>query len=201
MFMDFRRFRIIISVFVCLSACRDGQSGSGEEQAAADRPLAPLTVALPGEFYDSLRNVMTAYYQLSTALVQADTMGADMAGAALKYHLDSLPLARTGLDSTGIEQLAGQTGNVAAEIDGMLREKTGLEGRRLAFQMVSDQLYDFLTVTGVKNTKVYRHYCPMAFENRGAYWLSGKVEIVNPYFGEAMLHCGSVTDTLRQAGP
>ncbi len=37
----------------------------------------------------------------------------------------------------------------------------------------------------------------MAFNNRGAHWLSDTTEVVNPYFGDEMLHCGSVTDTLR----
>jgi Cu(I)/Ag(I) efflux system membrane fusion protein len=140
---------------------------------------------------------MQRYYQLSAALVKADTQAADMAGAVLKYQLDSLPVARMGLDSARMEQLAGQVGGISAELEGMLLEKAGLEGRRLSFQMVSDQLYDLLRVTGMKNTTVFRQYCPMAFNDRGAHWLSDKAEIINPYFGDEMLHCGSVTDTLK----
>jgi Cu(I)/Ag(I) efflux system membrane fusion protein len=36
----------------------------------------------------------------------------------------------------------------------------------------------------------------MAFDNKGAYWLSNVSEIKNPYFGEKMLTCGSVQDSL-----
>jgi hypothetical protein len=36
----------------------------------------------------------------------------------------------------------------------------------------------------------------MAFDDKGAYWLSAESEIKNPYFGKKMLECGEVTDSL-----
>jgi hypothetical protein len=36
----------------------------------------------------------------------------------------------------------------------------------------------------------------MAFNNEGAYWLSAEKEVNNPYFGDKMLHCGSVKEEL-----
>ena len=33
----------------------------------------------------------------------------------------------------------------------------------------------------------------MAFNNRGADWLSNEAQIRNPYFGDKMMKCGSVT--------
>ncbi|HQE11916.1 MAG TPA: hypothetical protein PLQ78_04150 [Flavipsychrobacter sp.] len=49
----------------------------------------------------------------------------------------------------------------------------------------------------LEHTGVYRQYCPMAFNDKGAYWLSNEEKIMNPYFGKKMLTCGEVTDTLR----
>ncbi|WP_119080201.1 DUF3347 domain-containing protein [Chitinophaga alhagiae] len=195
--MGIRGFLGIMALTVVFAACNQAATSSGEEKAPEDQPLTAIGGVFPQEFYDSMNVTMTAYYQLSAALVKADTLGADMAGAALQYHLDSLPVARMGLDSSRTSLLQGQVGGISAELEGMLLEKTGLEGRRLSFQMVSDQLYDLLQVTGLKNTTVFRQYCPMAFNDRGAYWLSDKAEILNPYFGDEMLHCGSVTDTLK----
>ena len=42
----------------------------------------------------------------------------------------------------------------------------------------------------------YRQFCPMALGNKGAYWLSDKKPIRNPYFGDAMLTCGETKETL-----
>ena len=38
----------------------------------------------------------------------------------------------------------------------------------------------------------FKQYCPMAFDNTGAYWLSNSKEIRNPYFGDKMLKCGRI---------
>ena len=43
---------------------------------------------------------------------------------------------------------------------------------------------------GTTGETIYYQYCPMARDNKGAYWLSAVEEIKNPYFGDAMLTCG-----------
>jgi len=45
--------------------------------------------------------------------------------------------------------------------------------------------------------EVYMQYCPMAFNNKGAYWFASDKEIMNPYFGDEMLHCGGVKETFK----
>lgn len=47
--------------------------------------------------------------------------------------------------------------------------------------------------------EVYVVHCPMAFRNQGADWLWNRPVVLNPYFGDAMLTCGTVTDTLSIA--
>jgi hypothetical protein len=37
----------------------------------------------------------------------------------------------------------------------------------------------------------------MARNNQGGFWLSDDEEIRNPYFGDKMLTCGSVTEKLK----
>lgn len=194
--MKIRQYLWIIAAGAAFTACQQGgrQEGTGEDTALQANTLqAPFT----DEYYDSLKTAMTAYYQLSNALVKGDTLAADIAAAALKYHVDSLPVARLGIDSSRAADLAVSTGSISAELAGLIIEKGGLDSRRSSFQMVSDQLYDLLQTTGFKGNTVYRQHCPMAFNNRGAHWLSDTTEVLNPYFGDEMLHCGSVTDTLR----
>ena len=47
------------------------------------------------------------------------------------------------------------------------------------------------------NENVYIQFCPMADNNKGAYWISLEKEVRNPYYGEAMLTCGEVNATLK----
>lgn len=64
------------------------------------------------------------------------------------------------------------------------------------FNTLSDNIYQWVKDTETNEQKLYRQYCPMAFDNRGAYWLSAEKEINNPYFGNKMLRCGSVKEEL-----
>lgn len=70
-----------------------------------------------------------------------------------------------------------------------------LEAQRVAFEKISQQMYA-LAAENQWGITLYKQYCPMAFDNEGAYWLSAEEEIMNPYFGDQMLHCGTVQETL-----
>ena len=37
----------------------------------------------------------------------------------------------------------------------------------------------------------------MADNDNGAYWLSKEEKVINPYFGDAMLKCGSVKQVIE----
>ncbi|MAP81522.1 MAG: hypothetical protein CL526_10585 [Aequorivita sp.] len=44
---------------------------------------------------------------------------------------------------------------------------------------------------------LYKQYCPMAFNNKGASWISASKDILNPYFGDKMLKCGRVEAEIK----
>jgi Cu(I)/Ag(I) efflux system membrane fusion protein len=66
---------------------------------------------------------------------------------------------------------------------------------RKHFEQVSTEVIFLTENYGVNQDLVYKDYCPMAFNNKGAYWLSETKEITNPYFGASMLACGEVKQT------
>lgn len=45
--------------------------------------------------------------------------------------------------------------------------------------------------------EIYKQYCPMAFEGKGDYWFSNSKDIFNPYYGDKMLKCGRVDETIK----
>ncbi|HVI43805.1 MAG TPA: DUF3347 domain-containing protein [Chitinophaga sp.] len=179
---------LLVTVISCNQPAQKEGEGAGAATAALQAPYSQV-------FYDSLQTTMQTYYQLSAALVKADSVTADAAATSLKLHVDSLPVNRLQMDSTHLSGITGITGSISAELAGFTGEKE-MEGKRASFQMVSDMLFDLVKSTGLKGQTVYRQYCPMAFDDKGAYWLSDKPEIVNPYFGDKMLHCGETKDTL-----
>jgi hypothetical protein len=73
---------------------------------------------------------------------------------------------------------------------------TDLEAQREHFELLSTSLYEQIQNGVDPEQTLYKQYCPMAFNDKGAYWLSAQEEIRNPYFGDRMLKCGSVQETL-----
>ncbi len=184
-----------ISALVLTSVLFSCQQQTPKTEEVTQTPVAALQAPYSQVWYDSLNQVMTAYYSLSSALVKADTAGATVAGLALKQHVDSLPFAQLQMDSVHQANLSGIGGSISAELAG-LQGEAGIEGKRESFQMVSDMLFDLVKATGFKGHTVYRQFCPMAFDDKGAYWLSETRKITNPYFGAKMLDCGSTNDSL-----
>ncbi len=50
--------------------------------------------------------------------------------------------------------------------------------------------------TDVNSGNLYVQHCPMANEGEGGYWLAAEKEVRNPYYGDEMLNCGAVKETI-----
>jgi Cu(I)/Ag(I) efflux system membrane fusion protein len=72
-----------------------------------------------------------------------------------------------------------------------------IEEQRLAFSDLSDEMYNTVKRFDVSGLNIYYQFCPMAKNNKGAFWLSSDSEIKNPYFGDVMLKCGETKETFK----
>ncbi|MFT6970202.1 MAG: hypothetical protein ACJAXX_000767 [Roseivirga sp.] len=77
----------------------------------------------------------------------------------------------------------------------VISSSTNVKEQRVAFETLSMQMYDVIKIEGT-DVPLFKQYCPMAFDNKGAFWLAAETEINNPYFGSMMLHCGSIQETI-----
>jgi Cu(I)/Ag(I) efflux system membrane fusion protein len=90
--------------------------------------------------------------------------------------------------------------NYLSSIQGSLKEiqsSSDIEAQRKSFSSLSDYLYKSVKAFGLGGKEAFYDFCPMAFNNEGAYWLSDQEQIKNPYFGDKMLTCGSVKEKLK----
>ncbi|HOX82526.1 MAG TPA: DUF3347 domain-containing protein, partial [Chryseolinea sp.] len=88
-------------------------------------------------------------------------------------------------------------GKAAAKEAGTIAYATTLADQRKAFSVLSTEMLSLIKTNTLTSGELYLEYCPMANNNEGAYWLSNEKEIKNPYFGESMLKCGVVKDTIQ----
>ncbi|ARV05752.1 efflux transporter periplasmic adaptor subunit [Polaribacter sp. SA4-10] len=77
-----------------------------------------------------------------------------------------------------------------------ISKTSNIKEQRNHFKHVSSYITNAIEVFGI-NEKVYHQFCPMADNNKGAYWLSKEEKVVNPYFGNAMLTCGEVKQIIE----
>ena len=171
---------------------------SSKEKNNEDADLQPLTIKEnSGVFNQSYQQLLTGYYNLKDALVASDTGKANAASKELVVYADSLKISEIKGDSTGMIKETAQTftGTISGSAQALVKEPT-LEAKRKEFEMISDALYTLTQTVRYGGEKIYYQYCPMAFDNRGAYWLSNQPVIRNPYFGDEMLECGEVKDSL-----
>lgn len=145
-------------------------------------------------FKKQLGNVFASYVELKDAFVATDA-------AAVTQEI---PGFREALGQVDASQISGEAHDKWMEylngMDAALKEMDGtddIEAQRESFSMLSDNFYQSLKAFGTGGITAYHQYCPMAFDDRGAYWLSDEKQISNPYFGDKMLRCGSVKETLQ----
>ena len=172
--------------------------GRKSDEPRAEKPK-PLSLGQKsGAFNDSFNELMTAYFSVKDALVETDTVKANAAAANLARAAETLKTDEITGDSTGVikETAKSFAGTITGSALG-LRGEQNIDNKRKEFEMISDALWSLTRTVKYEGQKVYYQFCPMAFDNKGAYWLSNDPNIRNPYFGEKMLTCGSTQDSLE----
>ncbi len=147
----------------------------------------------PSEFKIQLNNLANAYIQLKDAFVSTDTKGAGLAAKKVLEQLDAIDMSLLEGEAHiyWMEQL-----NALKAHSQKISEMEDVEEQRRQFGFISEAMIYTIEAFGTEGETLYVQYCPMAFDNEGADWLSLEEEIRNPYFGDKMMKCGSVKRTL-----
>ncbi|RME51434.1 MAG: DUF3347 domain-containing protein, partial [Deltaproteobacteria bacterium] len=157
-----------------------GKTGDGATQEKIETPEA---------FRRELGAFLDAYLSFVEALARDDGKGAKEAVTQMKKRLSEVNMALL----SGEAHVAWMRG--AEELDRTLRQaqKAGdLSEFRSALAPLSDTLTGILETFGYeRKAPVYRMFCPMAFDAKGANWLQREKKVANPYFGKKMPDCGA----------
>lgn len=125
--------------------------------------------------------VLDAYLKLKDALVESSADAAQEAAEQIKSTLT---------DHAESQELEGMLEDANHILD-----TDEIEHMREHFDLMSQNMYAMVKTKNTGKT-LYKEFCPMAFDNKGAFWLSSEKEIKNPYFGDKMMSCGKVQETI-----
>ncbi|NML38872.1 DUF3347 domain-containing protein [Chitinophaga sp. G-6-1-13] len=174
----------VLSALVLAACGNSATTGNHTDSSHQQQPQqASTATAQPAALQlkdDQLNAVYQQYQLLSQALVNGDAGAARIAANAIE---------------TGAKDLAGgaQTASTAAAIV----SAADIEAQRTAYASLSNDLIALVKKSGVSSGTLYVGFCPMALNDKGGYWLSTEKGIQNPYFGEQMLTCGEVKETIQ----
>jgi Cu(I)/Ag(I) efflux system membrane fusion protein len=183
--------------FLLVMACK------GKDEKASNSPQPDAQPALVKSqnseaFNASFQKMLNDYYNLKDGLVKSTKTAdasVDAAANALVKSADSLKLTDLKADEAIVSTAKTFVDGISSETRGLLGEKD-VENKRKSFQMISDNLYNLIRTVKFDKEVAYYQFCPMAFNDQGAYWLSRESDIRNPYFGSKMLTCGETRETL-----
>lgn len=156
------------------------------------------SIEVSEEFRDQITSIADAYFQVKNGLVKDNLPDAQKALAALDQSLSkvNMGLVKDQAHEKWMGVLAGLKDSRAKM--GSAKE---IEEARKHFSMLSFHVLEMTETFGLNKDVVYKDYCPMAFGDQGAFWLSEKKDITNPYFGASMLSCGEVKQTYLKGQP
>lgn len=155
--------------------------------------LPDYTKTTPPVFKAQLSAVATTYLQLKDALVASDSKTAKTQAEQIQKTIDKVDMSLL----TGEAHVYWMEQLKALQSHGTkITQLDDVEEQRKQFDFFSQSLIGSLKVFGVESDTFYVQFCPMAFDNRGAEWLSKNEQILNPYFGKKMLKCGTIQDVI-----
>ncbi|AXT62415.1 efflux RND transporter periplasmic adaptor subunit [Aquimarina sp. AD10] len=145
------------------------------------------------DFQSQLKTAFNDYLEVKNALVKDDSKKvADDAKKLLdKLNLIDMTLLKDNNAHNHWMKLEKELKSSTKSI----AETSDIKKQRNHFKHLSSHLGSAIQLFGV-NEKVYNQFCPMADNNKGAYWLSKEEKVLNPYFGDAMLTCGEVKQVI-----
>jgi hypothetical protein len=184
-----------VGVLFFTQAC-DPKTASSEHttvaEASVDGATKP-TYETPASFQAQFKEAWKAYLAIKDAFVLSNT---EQTSEKANTFVNVLHQADTTLLEVATRKVWTERESKLATKALAIKAGKTIDEQRVAFESLSEEMYQLVQEVGASGTTVYKQYCPMAFDNKGAFWLSADKEIKNPYFGDAMLECGSVQEEL-----
>ncbi len=142
----------------------------------------------------SLQNVISSYLDVKNALTKDNGSNVRTAAKALYAAINAVPMEDLSETDRRVWMEYQEKLSYDAE---HIKGTDELEHQREHFIKLSDNFYKMIKAININKDDLYYQYCPMANDGKGAYWVSEKQAIANPYYGKKMMTCGSTKETIK----
>lgn len=189
-------------VIITFTACGNNNAGitdnagQATETTAAAKQTADTIPVNQVAVGVSIKDIIDTYLLMKNAFAKDNANDAATAGKTLQADFVNFDTKTLSADQQKVfkdiaddakehaEHIGASVGNIAHQ--------------REHFDMLSKDIADLIKAFGSGGKTLYKDFCPMYNNNKGAYWISEIKEIKNPYLGKAMPTCGAIKEEIKQ---
>jgi len=142
----------------------------------------------------SVSEIINEYLSLKNALTADKTKEAATAAAGLEATIKNYDKSALSTEQKKVFDEVQDDAKEHAEHIG--KNGSNIKHQREHFDLLSKDVYTLAKTFGA-GQPLYKDFCPMYNDSKGAIWLSETKEINNPYFGKNMPTCGSMKEELK----
>ncbi|MBF6640290.1 DUF3347 domain-containing protein [Flavobacterium sp. J49] len=175
---------LLINLVLGFCTVVNGQSETASSKAFHETAITQTTF--------TTSEIVNGYLKIKNALVKSDSKNAAQTATALENTLKNINVSQlTAAQKPLLVKIAEESQKQSKVI---AANSGKLDKQRKAFQQLSQSINELVTTFGTSQ-KLYQDFCPM-YEG-GSFWLSETKDIKNPYYGNQMLTCGKIKETIE----
>mgnify|MGYP000328988321 CR=1 FL=1 len=151
--------------------------------------MGEMEMNFSNTFSSNFNEALPSYLKLKDAFVASDVTQVSTFARATAKKLKTI-------STEDLDTMEKQHLTKSIEMLDAITTNDNLENQRAHFIILNTNIVP-IAMNIKSSSNYYVQKCPMANNNKGAVWLSREKEIKNPYYGDSMLTCGSVIDSLK----
>ena len=196
---------VIVTGAITLTACNSSTNKESIKSTSADTTTAVSEkensetsgsiASTDSNKAVSIQPIIEAYLQLKNALTTDNAKEAATAGIILQTSFISVN--KTSLNTTQKKVLEDVEDDAKEHSEHIGKNAGNIKHQREHFDMLSKDIADLIKTFGTAGQTLYKDFCPMYNDNKGAIWISETKEIKNPYLGKKMPTCGTVKEEMK----
>ncbi|QRM90308.1 efflux RND transporter periplasmic adaptor subunit [Lacinutrix sp. WUR7] len=158
---------------------------------SASKPaMEVMKMTFPAHFQKEFKEILPMYLKMKDAFIVSD-------GKTVSDIASTMYQKTQNFDSANLGKVELVHFNKTRSMLKAISENNEIEKQRAHFVILNENIVALTMNMGTLDTTLYVQKCPMANNNNGAMWLSNDKDIRNPYYGDAMITCGSVIEEIK----
>jgi hypothetical protein len=187
---------IVLTAAVFYTACGDNKGKTEKTDNTTSSNTRVVTDDTVLKKTGTVGEIVSGYINLKNALVNDNNKEAIAAANEINASVQNVNLSSlTPEQKKTYDELKDDIREHAEHI----ASSEDIAHQREHFDLLSADMIDLVKAAG-SSQLLYRDFCPMYNNKKGAFWLSETKEIKNPYYGKEMRGCGEVKEEIKPKG-